>query len=130
MAKICVVHLTVYDDLEGLSTILKFLRYIPTYIGVPLPIMKLLDPPDRLVEYDQEDNGRQVGGISDKQCYTETLETQEKAMVTRHEKLGGIPVGVIFVETQIVMQVIPAIPHKLDSADTSSRLGLISRFIM
>lgn len=46
-----VVHLTIYDDLEGVLDILKWLSYIPPYIWGPLPIVKSLDPLDRLVEY-------------------------------------------------------------------------------
>lgn len=130
MATNGVVHLTVSDDLEGVSAILKWLSYIPPYIGGPLPIVKPLDPPERPVEYAPEnscdpratirgveDNGRWLGGLFDKESFTETLEGWAKTVVTGRAKLGGIPVGVIAVETQTVMQVIPADPGQLDSAE-------------
>eukprot|EP00252_Welwitschia_mirabilis_P026842 TRINITY_DN895_c0_g2_i1.p1 TRINITY_DN895_c0_g2~~TRINITY_DN895_c0_g2_i1.p1 ORF type:complete len:1412 (+),score=328.98 TRINITY_DN895_c0_g2_i1:616-4236(+) len=130
MATNGVVHLTVSDDLEGVLAILKWLSYIPPYIGGPLPIMKSLDPPERLVEYmpeklcdpreairGQECNGKWLGGLFDKDSFTETLEGWAQTVVTGRAKLGGIPVGIIAVETQTVMQVIPADPGQLDSAE-------------
>eukprot|EP01018_Ginkgo_biloba_P038670 Gb_33780 [translate_table: standard] len=128
MATNGVVHLNVSDDLEGVSAILKWLSYVPPYIGGPLPVVKPLDPPDRLVEYvpentcdpraaicGVEDDGRWLGGLFDKDSFTETLEGWAQTVVTGRAKLGGIPVGVIAVETQTVMQVIPADPGQLDS---------------
>ncbi|KAH9295974.1 hypothetical protein KI387_039562, partial [Taxus chinensis] len=130
MATNGVVHLTVSDDLEGVSAILKWLSYIPPYIGGPLPIVKPLDPPERPVEYCPENscdpraavrgievNGKWLGGLFDKDSFTETLEGWAQTVVTGRAKLGGIPVGVIAVETQTVMQVIPADPGQLDSAE-------------
>jgi acetyl-CoA carboxylase / biotin carboxylase 1 len=45
MATNGVVHLTVSDDLEGVSSILKWLSYIPSHVGGALPIVKPIDPP-------------------------------------------------------------------------------------
>ncbi|KAK8931231.1 Acetyl-CoA carboxylase 1 [Platanthera zijinensis] len=129
MATNGVVHLTVPDDLEGVSAILKWLSYVPPYVGGPLPISKSLDPPQRTVEYLPENScdpraaisgindsaGKWLGGIFDKDSFVETLEGWAKTVVTGRAKLGGIPVGVIAVETQTVMQVIPADPGQLDS---------------
>ncbi|RWW13354.1 hypothetical protein GW17_00022947 [Ensete ventricosum] len=129
MATNGVVHLTVSDDLEGISAILRWLSYVPPYIGGPLPILRSLDPPERLVEYFPENscdpraaicgsngnNGKWLGGIFDKDSFIETLEGWAKTVVTGRAKLGGIPVGVIAVETQTVMQIIPADPGQLDS---------------
>uniref|UniRef100_A0A0D6R0K3 Uncharacterized protein n=1 Tax=Araucaria cunninghamii TaxID=56994 RepID=A0A0D6R0K3_ARACU len=130
MATNGVVHLTVSDDLEGVSAILKWLSYVPPYIGGPLPVVKSLDPPERPVEYCPENscdpraairgtevNGRWLGGLFDKDSFTETLEGWAKTVVTGRAKLGGMPVGIIAVETQTVMQVIPADPGQLDSAE-------------
>ncbi|CAL9059059.1 acetyl-CoA carboxylase 1 [Musa acuminata AAA Group] len=129
MATNGVVHLTVSDDLEGISAILRWLSYVPPYIGGPLPILRSLDPPERLVEYFPENscdpraaicgsngnNDKWLGGIFDKDSFIETLEGWAKTVVTGRAKLGGIPVGVIAVETQTVMQIIPADPGQLDS---------------
>ncbi|KAF5955201.1 hypothetical protein HYC85_008057 [Camellia sinensis] len=51
MATNGVVHLTVSDDLEGVSAILKWLSYVPPYSGGPLPILSPSDPLERPVEY-------------------------------------------------------------------------------
>ncbi|GMH14091.1 hypothetical protein Nepgr_015932 [Nepenthes gracilis] len=129
MATNGVTHLTVSDDLEGISAILKWLSYVPPYSGGPLPISRSLDPLERLVEYLPENscdpraaisgikdsNGRWLGGIFDKDSFVETLEGWARTVVTGRAKLGGIPVGIVAVETQTVMQVIPADPGQLDS---------------
>lgn len=129
MATNGVVHLTVSDDLEGVSAILKWLSYVPSHVGGPLPILSPLDPPERHVEYLPEtscdprgaicgamDNaGKWMGGIFDKESFVETLEGWARTVVTGRAKLGGIPVGIVAVETQTVMQVIPADPGQLDS---------------
>ncbi|CAH2075711.1 unnamed protein product [Thlaspi arvense] len=129
MATNGVVHLTVSDDLKGISAILKWLSYVPSYLGGPLPILPSLDPPERPVEYLPENecdprgavrgiigsNAKWLGGIFDKDSFVETLEGWARTVVTGRARLGGIPVGIVAVETQTVMQVIPADPGQLDS---------------
>nr|XP_043614929.1 acetyl-CoA carboxylase 1-like isoform X2 [Erigeron canadensis] len=129
MATNGVVHQTVSDDLEGVSAILNWLSYVPPYVGGPLPVLPPMDPPDRPVEYLPENscdpraaicgtvdgNGKWVGGIFDRNSFVETLEGWARTVVTGRAKLGGIPVGVVAVETQTMMQVIPADPGQLDS---------------
>ncbi|XP_009758450.1 acetyl-CoA carboxylase 1-like [Nicotiana sylvestris] len=124
-----VVHLTVSDDLEGISKILNWLSFVPPYSGGPLPISTPLDPPQRPVEYFPETacdpraaisghtdaSGKWLGGIFDKDSFIETLEGWARTVVTGRAKLGGIPVGIVAVETQTMMQVIPADPGQLDS---------------
>ncbi|AQK42560.1 acetyl-coenzyme A carboxylase1 [Zea mays] len=133
MATNGVVHLTVSDDLEGVSNILRWLSYVPANIGGPLPITKPLDPPDRPVAYIPENTcdpraairgvddsqGKWLGGMFDKDSFVETFEGWAKTVVTGRAKLGGIPVGVIAVETQTMMQLIPADPGQLDSHERS-----------
>nr|ASZ00204.1 acetyl-CoA carboxylase 2 [California macrophylla] len=127
-----VVHLTVSDDLEGVSAILKWLSYIPPYVGGALPVLRSSDPPERPVQYLPESScdpraaiagaldgsGKWLGGIFDKDSFIETLEGWARTVVTGRAKLGGIPVGVVAVETQTVMQVIPADPGQPDSQET------------
>ncbi|GLU16226.1 hypothetical protein SLE2022_326700 [Rubroshorea leprosula] len=129
MATNGVVHLTVLDDLEGVSAILKWLSCIPAYVGATLPTSNPSDPPERPVEYLPENScdpraaicgaldggGNWKGGIFDKDSFIETLEGWARTVVTGRAKLGGIPVGIVAVETQTVMQVIPADPGQLDS---------------
>ncbi|MFS7937166.1 putative ligase [Helianthus anomalus] len=122
-----VVHLTVSDDLEGVSAILNWLSFVPPYVGGPLPVLAPVDPVDRPVGYLPENScdpraavcgmldGKWVGGIFDRDSFVETLEGWARTVVTGRAKLGGIPVGVIAVETQTVMQIIPADPGQLDS---------------
>nr|ASZ00205.1 acetyl-CoA carboxylase 2 [Erodium texanum] len=127
-----VVHLTVSDDLEGVSAILKWLSYIPPYVGGALPVLRSSDPPERPVQYLPEStcdpraaiagahdgSGKWLGGIFDKDSFIETLEGWARTVVTGRAKLGGIPVGVVAVETQTVMQTIPADPGQPDSQET------------
>jgi acetyl-CoA carboxylase / biotin carboxylase 1 len=108
MASNGVVHLTVSDDLEGVSNILKWLSYVPANIGGSLPITIPLDPPDRSVTYIPENTcdpraaicgfddgqGPWLGGMFDKDSFVETFEGWAKTVVTGRAKLGGIPVGV------------------------------------
>ncbi|WCJ44521.1 acetyl-CoA carboxylase 1 [Euphorbia peplus] len=129
MATNGVVHLTVSDDLEGTSAILKWLSCIPPQSGGTLPIFSPSDPPERPVAYMPETScdpraaisgtldgsGKWLGGIFDKDSFVETLEGWARTVVTGRANLGGIPVGIIAVETQTVMQVIPADPGQLDS---------------
>ncbi|XP_051124639.1 acetyl-CoA carboxylase 1-like [Andrographis paniculata] len=129
MATNGVVHLTVSDDLEGVTAILKWLSFVPPYVGGPLPILRPLDSPDRPVEYLPETScdpraaicgavdglGRWLGGLFDRDTFIETLEGWARTVVTGRAKLGGIPVGIVAVETQTMMQVIPADPGQLDS---------------
>nr|AHC53984.1 plastid transported acetyl-CoA carboxylase [Eleusine indica] len=133
MATNGVVHLTVSDDLEGISSILKWLSYVPANIGGALPITNPLDPPNRPVAYIPENTcdpraairgvddgqGQWLGGMFDKDSFVETFEGWAKTVVTGRAKLGGIPVGVIAVETQTMMQLVPADPGQLDSHERS-----------
>jgi len=114
MATNGVSHLTVSDDLEGISAILKWLSYVPPFVGGPLPILTPTDPAERLVEYIPEtscdpraaisgtldSSGKWLGGIFDNGTFVETLEDWAKTVVTGRAKLGGIPVGIVAVETQ------------------------------
>ncbi|KAK4742079.1 hypothetical protein SAY87_000080 [Trapa incisa] len=129
MATNGVVHLTVSDDLEGVLAILNWLSYVPSRVGGPLPVSSPLDPPERPVEYVAENwcdpraaicgsldsTGKWAGGIFDKGSFVETLKGWARTVVTGRAKLGGIPVGIVAVETQTMMQVIPADPGQLDS---------------
>ncbi|KAJ7569509.1 hypothetical protein O6H91_01G081500 [Diphasiastrum complanatum] len=130
MATNGVVHLTVSDDLEGISAVLKWLSYVPAKRGGSLPITRVLDPPERLLTYNPETscdpraaicgieaNGKWLGGLFDKDSFVETFEGWARTVVTGRARLGGVPVGIIAVETQTVMQTIPADPGQLDSQE-------------
>lgn len=51
-----------------------------------------------------------VGGFFDKDSFMETLGGWGKTVITGRARLGGIPIGVIAVETQTVERVVPADP--------------------
>ncbi|KAL2503794.1 Acetyl-CoA carboxylase 2 [Abeliophyllum distichum] len=96
MATNGVVHLTVSDDLEGISAILKWLSFVPSYAGGPLPILSPLDSPERPVEYLPETScdpraaicgamdgsGKWLGGMFDRDSFIETLEGWARTVVT------------------------------------------------
>mmetsp|Transcript_9843 Transcript_9843/g.16193 ORF Transcript_9843/g.16193 Transcript_9843/m.16193 type:complete len:2349 (-) Transcript_9843:1208-8254(-) len=120
-----VSHLTVKDDLEGVSSILVWLSYIPQCKGAPLPVVETTDPITRPVAflptkqaYDPrhmlggvtDSNGEWTSGFFDKGSWVETLAGWAKTVVTGRARLGGIPMGVISVETRTMDQVTPADP--------------------
>lgn len=68
--------------------------------------------------------GRDIGGESgfesglfDKGSWTETQAGWARTVVTGRARLGGIPVGVIAVETQTMKRHVPADPGMPDTAE-------------
>jgi len=124
-----VSHLVAKDDLTGTTAILKWLSYIPAKKGGPLPIIKPIDPVDREIEfvptkapYDprwmiagKHEDGKWSSGFFDRDSFTETLGGWARTVVTGRAHLGGIPVGVIAVETRTVEQIVPADPANGES---------------
>jgi acetyl-CoA carboxylase/biotin carboxylase 1 len=89
------------------------------------------DPIDRDVTYtpqDQEDikfliDGREVEGewefgCFDKGSFTETLSQWAKGIVVGRARLGGIPVGVIVVNTETTTKITPPDPANLESNES------------
>lgn len=62
-------------------------------------------------------NGNWESGLFDEGSWTEAQSGWARSVVTGRARLGGIPVGVIAVETQTVMLNIPADPGAPDSAE-------------
>lgn len=56
-------------------------------------------------------------GMFDRNSFTEAQAGWARTVVTGRARLGGIPVGVIAVETQTVQRVVPADPGMLDSSE-------------
>ncbi|KAK3576974.1 hypothetical protein CHS0354_005975 [Potamilus streckersoni] len=127
-----VSHDVATDDFEGCFKILKWLSYIPQFQGAPLPVIKIQDPVERNIEflptkapYDPrwmlcgrphpERKGEWQSGFFDKNSFMETLQPWAQTVVVGRARLGGIPVGVISVETRTVEVTIPADPANLDS---------------
>lgn len=125
-----VSHATAQDDLDGVTTILRWLSFVPKARNAPLPIIEPLDPIDRDVvftptpsPYDprwlitgrESPQGVWEDGFFDRGSWNEILHGWAGTVVTGRARLGGIPVGVIAVETRTVELIIPADPANLDS---------------
>uniref|UniRef100_A0A8C0XE11 acetyl-CoA carboxylase n=1 Tax=Castor canadensis TaxID=51338 RepID=A0A8C0XE11_CASCN len=127
-----VSHITVPDDFEGVCTILEWLSYMPKDNHSPVPIITSTDPIDREVEfvpsrapYDPRWmlagrphptlKGTWQTGFFDQGSFKEIMAPWAQTVVTGRARLGGIPVGVIAVETRTVEMAIPADPANLDS---------------
>ncbi|XP_047552330.1 acetyl-CoA carboxylase 2 isoform X3 [Lutra lutra] len=125
-------HTTVPDDFEGVYTILEWLSYMPKDNHSPVPIITPTDPIDREVGYYPTKapydprwllagkphptlKGSWQSGFFDHGSFKEIMAPWAQTVVTGRARLGGIPVGVIAVETRTVEVVIPADPANLDS---------------
>ncbi|XP_036076250.1 acetyl-CoA carboxylase 2 isoform X1 [Rousettus aegyptiacus] len=125
-------HVIVPDDFEGVYTILEWLSYMPKDNHSPVPIITPTDPIDREIEflpsrasYDPRWmlagrphpilKGSWQSGFFDQDSFREILAPWAQTVVTGRARLGGIPVGVIAVETRTVEVAVPADPANLDS---------------
>uniref|UniRef100_A0A1B6DY08 Uncharacterized protein n=1 Tax=Clastoptera arizonana TaxID=38151 RepID=A0A1B6DY08_9HEMI len=138
-----VTHKTEPRDLDGIFTILKWLSYIPKDKLSPLPILPPVDPIDRDVTYIPTKTpydprwmlgGRQnptnslewEAGFFDYGTWEEIMQPWAQTVVCGRAKLGGIPIGVIAVETRTVELKLPADPANPDSeAKTVSQAGQV-----
>eukprot|EP01104_Vermistella_antarctica_P015050 TRINITY_DN4861_c0_g2_i1.p1 TRINITY_DN4861_c0_g2~~TRINITY_DN4861_c0_g2_i1.p1 ORF type:complete len:2246 (+),score=745.03 TRINITY_DN4861_c0_g2_i1:121-6738(+) len=130
-----VSHLDVNDELKGITAILDWLAYVPGKSGAALPSLPVSDPVDRdiafvpsLSPYDPrrmiagytDSSGEWVSGFFDRDSFIETLAGWAKTVVVGRARLGGIPIGVIAVETRTCEQVTPADPANPDSKELVS----------
>jgi biotin carboxylase/acetyl-CoA carboxylase carboxyltransferase component/biotin carboxyl carrier protein len=124
-----VTHVVVPDDVQGISAVLDWLSFVPAARGQPLPTIESRDPVDREIQVAPPANGQPydprvnlicgepireqsdfLGGFFDKYSWRETLESWAKTVVVGRARLGGVPTGVIAVETRSVERVSPADP--------------------
>jgi acetyl-CoA carboxylase/biotin carboxylase 1 len=132
MYKNGVSHLTAADDLDGVEKIMKWLSYVPAKRGVPVPILEGTDSWDRPVDFKPTKNeqydvrwmieGRETEdgfeyGLFDKGSFQETLSGWARGVTIGRARLGGIPMGVIGVETRTVENLYPADPANPDSTE-------------
>lgn len=127
-----VSHKTEVSDLDGINTILHWLSYIPDRRGGELPMVISNDPISRNIgfiptksPYDPRwmlmgrvnptNHNEWETGFFDKNSWSEIMAPWAQTVVTGRARLGGIPVGVIAVETRTVEVTIPADPANLDS---------------
>lgn len=135
MYKNGVSHLTASDDFAGVQQIVKWLSYVPEKRNAPVPIFPSVDNWDRDILYcppqkepydvrwliaGKQDEEGFLPGLFDKDSFQETLSGWARTVVVGRARLGGIPVGVIGVETRSVENVIPADPANPDSTEQVS----------
>ncbi|KAG0315088.1 acetyl-coenzyme-A carboxylase [Dissophora globulifera] len=135
MYKNGVSHLTAQNDYEGISKIVNWISYIPDRKNSPVPITISSDTWDRDIDYlppkgavydprwmlagkEAEEEGAPFQtGFFDKGSFTETLSGWARTVVVGRARLGGVPMGVIAVETRSVEHIIPADPANGDSVE-------------
>ncbi|EGO20512.1 hypothetical protein SERLADRAFT_452608 [Serpula lacrymans var. lacrymans S7.9] len=126
MHKNGVSHLTASSDLEGVTHILEWISYVPEIRGAQLPVRETLDPWDRDITYmppkgaydprwfiegkTDEHTSEWLSGFFDKGSFQETLSGWAQTVVVGRARLGGIPMGVIAVETRTIERIVPADP--------------------
>ena len=132
MYKNGVSHMTASDDFEGVSKIVDWLSFVPDKKNQPVPIGLHVDPWDRSISYvppqkqaydvrwligGKDDEEGFLSGLFDKDSFQESLGGWAKTVVVGRARLGGIPMGVIAVETRSVENVTPADPANPDSTE-------------
>ncbi|RDL30121.1 putative Acetyl-CoA carboxylase [Venustampulla echinocandica] len=132
MYKNGVSHMTATDDFEGVSKIVEWLAYVPDKKNNPLPIGPAVDSWDRDIVYTpsprqaydvrwliagKDDEEGYMPGLFDRDSFVETLGGWAKTVVVGRARLGGIPMGVIGVETRSVENITPADPANPDSIE-------------
>ena len=126
MHKNGVSHLTASSDLEGATHILDWISYVPAVKGDPLPIRETPDSWNRDIAYTppkgaydprwfiegkkDEHTSEWLGGFFDKGSFQETLSGWAQTVVVGRARLGGIPMGLIAVETRTIERIVPADP--------------------
>lgn len=125
-----VTHELVQDDQEGVASILQWISFVPKTVDALPAARDCADPVDREVAwrptptpYDPRlmmSGTAEQAGFFDKGSWKEYLAGWGKSVVVGRARLGGIPMGVVSVETRLVEQVIPA-----DPADPNSREAIL-----
>ncbi|KAJ8379366.1 hypothetical protein SKAU_G00001440 [Synaphobranchus kaupii] len=127
-----VTHTTVPDDFEGVFTILQWLSYMPKNKRSPVPVLPPKDPVEREIDFTPTKapydprwllagrhhptiKGAWQSGFFDYGSFMEVMQSWAQTVVVGRARLGGIPLGVIAVETRAVEVAIPADPANLDS---------------
>ncbi|KAI9891700.1 MAG: acetyl-coenzyme-A carboxylase [Vezdaea aestivalis] len=132
MYKNGVSHMTAQDDFEGVGQIVTWMSFVPDKKNNPVPISPSGDSWDRDIGYcppqkqaydvrwlinGKLDDEGYLPGLFDKDSFNESLGGWAKTVVCGRARIGGIPIGVIAVETRSVENVTPADPANPDSME-------------
>jgi acetyl-CoA carboxylase/biotin carboxylase 1 len=126
-----VTHELVRNDQDGVEAILRWMSYIPSDVLSVPPIISTNDPIERAVAwipgktpYDprlmltgETIDGQWVPGFCDAGSFNEYMPGWGKTVIVGRGRLGGMPVGIVAVETRAVERHIPADPAARDSQD-------------
>merc|ERR1712051_1166719 len=125
-----VTHELVQDDQEGVASILEWLSFVPKEVGALPASRGFADPITREVSWRPSNSPYDprlmmtgqgnLKGFFDEGTWKEYLAGWGKSVVIGRARLGGIPMGVVAVETRLVDRVIPA-----DPADPNSREAIL-----
>ena len=121
-----VAHVAVPSDADALCEFLTLLSYVPATAGAPLPVLPPSDPVARDVKFEPtvgmqydprhlicgmtDADGTYYPGLFDRDSFHETLAGWATSVVVGRARLGGIPFGVIAVETRTFERLVPADP--------------------
>ncbi|KAJ5733760.1 Acetyl-CoA carboxylase [Penicillium malachiteum] len=112
-----VSHMTANDDFEGVQKIVEWMSFVPDKKGAPVPIRAWSDDWDRDIGYFPLPSRPTMSAGSSVDSFEEALGGWAKTVVVGRARLGGIPMGVIAVETRAVENVTPADPANPDSME-------------
>ncbi|XP_060601349.1 acetyl-CoA carboxylase-like isoform X2 [Ruditapes philippinarum] len=127
-----VSHCTAPDDFGGICKVLETLAYVPAVHGGPLPVLPVNDPIGRSIDFvpsktpydprwmlagrpNPDNKSEWQTGFFDKDSFNEILQPWAQTVVVGRARLGGVPLGVVSVETRTVEVSIPADPANFDS---------------
>ena len=132
-----VSHMTANDDFAGVSKLVEWLSFVPEKRNQPVAVSPIVDDWDRdityvpphkqpydvrwLIQGKTEDDGSFLSGLFDKDSFVESLGGWAKTVVVGRARIGGIPMGVIGVETRSVENITPADPANPDSMEQVSQ---------
>ena len=136
-----VAHQLASDDQDGVEKILRWLSYVPRVASEQVAIAACVDPVSRDIVYTPPNtpydprhmlagttsaDGTFEPGFFDAGSFTEYLAEWGKSVVVGRARLGGIPMGVIAVETRLVEQIVPADPaNPLSRQATLAQAGQV-----
>ncbi|WFD29030.1 acetyl-coenzyme-A carboxylase [Malassezia sp. CBS 17886] len=127
-----VSHLKVSTDLDAIRAYLDWLAFVPAHAGDPVHIGLSDDPvqrkvafvptptpydPRSLIDGARDADGHELHGLFDHGSFQETLAGWATSVVVGRARLGGIPFGVIAVETRTLERVMPADPANPNSTE-------------